>query len=167
MSPSSDATPEKLQSIVRLTHTLVGDFSPYAWKDKKSDVGADRLLGASSSTTTTTTTATSVSIANATSTTKVPTTTTALTSSTANPTPPSRINLSDLTVTDDLECKFTLGNFKMLYVVNSESYLYKHSSLLKAKKVSGGKRIMSLFFSERGKLISKHGMDIITSNARK
>lgn len=44
-------------------------------------------------------------------------------------------SLSDLTVTDDIECKFTLGNFKMLYVVNSESYLYKHSSLLKAKKV--------------------------------
>ena len=63
-----------------------------------------------------------------------PATTTSSTSSSSNP--PSRINLSDLTVTDDIECKFTLGNFKMLYVVNSESYLYKHSSLLKAKKVS-------------------------------
>ena len=71
-------------------------------------------------------------------------TTTALTSSSSSSsfaTDPqtrgsSRINLSDLTLTDDIECKFSLGNFKMLYVVNSESYLYKHSSLLKAKKVS-------------------------------
>ena len=53
-----------------------------------------------------------------------------------SPTSSGNFSLSDLTVTDDIECKFTLGNFKMLYVVNSESYLYKHSSLLKAKKVS-------------------------------
>ena len=112
-------------------------------KDKKSDGVLDRLTSMSSSTTMTKvtsatamqmTTTTTMSTSTTTPLSTTPATTTSSTSSSSNP--PSRINLSDLTVTDDIECKFTLGNFKMLYVVNSESYLYKHSSLLKAKKVS-------------------------------
>ena len=135
-------------------------------RDKKSDEIAERLgvsLAASSTTTTAalTTTATTTTTA---STTKVPTTSTTLTSSSgvnsaATTTTPSRTNnLSDLTVTDDLECKFTLGNFKMLYVVNSESYLYKHSSLQKAKKVRNpavrGKGLFPTFvYDLRGMLL--------------
>lgn len=36
---------------------------------------------------------------------------------------------------DDTECKFNVNSFKMVYVVNSESYLYKRHALTRARQV--------------------------------
>ena len=39
-------------------------------------------------------------------------------------------------IMDNTECKFNVNSFKMVYVVNSESYLYKRLALRRAKEVS-------------------------------
>ena len=39
-------------------------------------------------------------------------------------------------IMDNTECKFNVNSFKMVYVVNSESYLYKRTALQRAKAVS-------------------------------
>ena len=36
---------------------------------------------------------------------------------------------------DDTQCRFNLNSFKMVYVVNSESCLYKRNALDKARQV--------------------------------
>ena len=43
--------------------------------------------------------------------------------------------LSELDMMDDTECKFNVNSFKMVYVVNSESYLYKRMALRRAQQV--------------------------------
>ena len=42
----------------------------------------------------------------------------------------------DMDIMDNTECKFNVNSFKMVYVVNSESYLYKRMALNRAKEVS-------------------------------
>ena len=39
-------------------------------------------------------------------------------------------------VDDNTQCKFSLNNFKMVFVVNSDSYMYKKQALKRAKQVS-------------------------------
>ena len=41
----------------------------------------------------------------------------------------------DMQIVDNTECNFNVNSFKMVYVVNSESYLYKRTALTKAKGV--------------------------------
>ena len=43
--------------------------------------------------------------------------------------------LEELDMMDDTECKFNVNSFKMVYVVNSESYLYKRTALKRARQV--------------------------------
>ncbi|XP_013418836.1 paired amphipathic helix protein Sin3a isoform X2 [Lingula anatina] len=40
----------------------------------------------------------------------------------------------DVDIRDNTECKFNVNSFKMVYVVNSESYLYRRNALKKAKE---------------------------------
>lgn len=39
-------------------------------------------------------------------------------------------------VSDETQCKFNLGDSKIMYTVNKDSYLYKHSAFSRAKQVS-------------------------------
>lgn len=39
-------------------------------------------------------------------------------------------------VIDNTHCKFNISNFKMVFVVNSDSYMYKKEALQRAKQVS-------------------------------
>ena len=41
----------------------------------------------------------------------------------------------DIDILDNTECKFNVNSFKIVYVVNSEYYLYKRTALTKAKEV--------------------------------
>ena len=41
----------------------------------------------------------------------------------------------DMDIMDNTECKFNVNSFKMVYVVNSESYLYKRMALKRAQQV--------------------------------
>ena len=41
----------------------------------------------------------------------------------------------DIDIIDNTECKFNVNSFKLVYVVNSESYLYKRMALKRAKEV--------------------------------
>ena len=57
-------------------------------------------------------------------------------------TPPGPGALSDdWELMDDTECKFNVNSYKMVYVVNSESYLYKRMALTRA---SGSHKHVSL-----------------------
>jgi hypothetical protein len=38
-------------------------------------------------------------------------------------------------ILDNTECKFNVNSFKIVYVVNSEYYLYKRTALTKAREV--------------------------------
>ena len=42
---------------------------------------------------------------------------------------------SDVDIIDNTECKFNVNSFKLVYVVNSESFLYKRKALIKAREV--------------------------------
>jgi hypothetical protein len=42
----------------------------------------------------------------------------------------------DMDILDNTECKFNVNSFKIVYVVNSEYYLYKRTALTKAREVS-------------------------------
>ena len=44
--------------------------------------------------------------------------------------------LDDIHVVDDTQCRFNVNSFKMVYVVNRESCLYKRNALVKARQVS-------------------------------
>ena len=44
----------------------------------------------------------------------------------------------DIDIIDNTECKFNVNSFKLVYVVNSESYLYKRMALQRAREVSFG-----------------------------
>ena len=46
-------------------------------------------------------------------------------------------NSDDMDIMDNTECKFNVNSFKMVYVVKSESYLYKRLALRRAKEVFG------------------------------
>ena len=41
----------------------------------------------------------------------------------------------DMDILDNTECKFNVNSFKIVYVVNSEYYLYKRTALTKAREV--------------------------------
>jgi len=41
----------------------------------------------------------------------------------------------NLNILENTECKFNVNSFKLVYVVNSESYLYKRMALKRAKEV--------------------------------
>ena len=45
-------------------------------------------------------------------------------------------NTDDMDILDNTECKFNVNSFKIVYVVNSEYYLYKRTALTKARQVS-------------------------------
>lgn len=51
-----------------------------------------------------------------------------------NQTTPQKPLGTDMDIMDNTECKFNVNSFKMVYVVNSESYLYKRNALQKAAK---------------------------------
>ena len=40
-----------------------------------------------------------------------------------------------MNILENTECKFNVNSFKLVYVVNSESYLYKRMALKRAKEV--------------------------------
>lgn len=42
----------------------------------------------------------------------------------------------DMDIVDNTQCKFNLSSFKMVFVVNSDSYMYKKQALKRAKQVS-------------------------------
>lgn len=42
----------------------------------------------------------------------------------------------DMDIIDNTECKFNVNSFKLVYVVNSESYLYKRMALKRAREVN-------------------------------
>jgi paired amphipathic helix protein Sin3a len=48
---------------------------------------------------------------------------------------PEKKSADDMDIMDNTECKFNVNSFKMVYVVNSESYLYKRLALQRAKQV--------------------------------
>lgn len=41
----------------------------------------------------------------------------------------------EMDILDNTECKFNVNSFKIVYVVNSEYYLYKRTALTKAREV--------------------------------
>lgn len=41
----------------------------------------------------------------------------------------------DIDIVDNTQCKFNLASFKMVFVVNSDSYMYKKQALKRAKEV--------------------------------
>ena len=43
--------------------------------------------------------------------------------------------LEGVDMINKMECKFNLNSYKMVYVVNSEDYMYRRTSLKKAKQV--------------------------------
>lgn len=47
-----------------------------------------------------------------------------------------KANTDDMDILDNTECKFNVNSFKIVYVVNSEYYLYKRTALTKARQVS-------------------------------
>ncbi|XP_064596113.1 paired amphipathic helix protein Sin3b-like isoform X2 [Liolophura sinensis] len=49
-------------------------------------------------------------------------------------TSPKETTPDDMDIIDNTECKFNVNSFKMVYVVNSESYLYKRLALKRAKE---------------------------------
>ena len=51
-------------------------------------------------------------------------------------------------VDDNTQCKFSLNNFKMVFVVNSDSYMYKKQALKRAKQVSTVMLCFSSSFEE-------------------
>lgn len=46
-----------------------------------------------------------------------------------------RNNFSKIDSCDETECKFNLNSYKMVFVLDRESYLYKRRALLKARQV--------------------------------
>ena len=46
-----------------------------------------------------------------------------------------KANTDDMDILDNTECKFNVNSFKIVYVVNSEYYLYKRTALTKAREV--------------------------------
>lgn len=46
------------------------------------------------------------------------------------------MKLGDVDIIDNTECKFNVNSFKLVYVINSESFLYKRMALKRAKEVS-------------------------------
>lgn len=45
-------------------------------------------------------------------------------------------NIPQIDSCDETECKFNLNSYKMVFILDRESYLYKRRALEKAKKVS-------------------------------
>ena len=43
--------------------------------------------------------------------------------------------LEGVDIVNNMECKFNLNSYKMVYVVNSEDYMYRRTALKKAKEV--------------------------------
>ncbi len=46
----------------------------------------------------------------------------------------------DMDIMDNTECKFNVNSFKLVYVVNSENYLYKRMALRRAQQVRTKKK---------------------------
>lgn len=44
--------------------------------------------------------------------------------------------LQGVDIVNNMECKFNLNSYRMVYVVDSEDYMYRRSSLKKAREVS-------------------------------
>jgi len=42
----------------------------------------------------------------------------------------------DVSLLDDIECKFNVNSYRMIFVVNTESFLYRRHSLFTARQVS-------------------------------
>ena len=49
---------------------------------------------------------------------------------------PTDLSLKDVVVQDNEQCRFNVNSYKMLYIVEGESYIYRKNSLKKAKAVS-------------------------------
>lgn len=65
----------------------------------------------------------------------------------------------EMDILDNTECKFNVNSFKIVYVVNSEYYLYKRTALTKAREVGvcGNGEGVSLNCGGRGEWV---GMNI-------
>ena len=50
----------------------------------------------------------------------------------------------DMDIMGNTECKFKVNSFKMVFVVNNESYLYKRTALKRAREVSTFEPILNL-----------------------
>lgn len=56
--------------------------------------------------------------------------------SAANTSKPTDLSLKDVVVQDKEQCRFNVNSYKMLYIVEGESYIYRKNSLKRAKAVS-------------------------------
>ena len=46
------------------------------------------------------------------------------------------LTLKDLEVNDNTQCRFNVNSYKMLFVIEGESYVYRRNSIAKARMVS-------------------------------
>lgn len=56
--------------------------------------------------------------------------------STSDSNKPTDLSLKDVVVQENEQCRFNVNSYKMLYIVEGESYIYRKNSLKKAKAVS-------------------------------
>lgn len=76
---------------------------------------------------------------------------------------PTDLSLKDVVVQDNEQCRFNVNSYKMLYIVEGESYIYRKNSLKRAKTVSPALMILirgltmsSLFIPQTHKRVSQN-----------
>ena len=57
--------------------------------------------------------------------------------------------LEGVDMVNKMECKFNLNSYKMVYVVNSEDYMYRRTALKKAKEVGWHRPMLVLTFIDK------------------
>ncbi|KAK3095867.1 hypothetical protein FSP39_020142, partial [Pinctada imbricata] len=68
----------------------------------------------------------------------------------------------DMDILDNTECKFNVNSFKIVYVVNSEYYLYKRTALTKAKESHS--RVSLKLHEKFQSLVDKWNKDNVTAD---
>lgn len=71
----------------------------------------------------------------------------------------------DIDIIDNTECKFNVNSFKLVYVVNSESYLYKRMALQRAKE--SHKKVSLKLHEKFASWVSKWNKDHVTPEMEK
>ncbi|XP_071141100.1 paired amphipathic helix protein Sin3a-like isoform X1 [Mytilus edulis] len=73
-----------------------------------------------------------------------------------------KANTDDMDIMDNTECKFNVNSFKIVYVVNSEYYLYKRTALTKARE--SHKRVSLKMHEKFENLVSKWREENVTED---
>lgn len=73
-----------------------------------------------------------------------------------------KANTDDMDILDNTECKFNVNSFKIVYVVNSEYYLYKRTALTKARE--SHKRVSITMHEKFEELVSKWREENVTGD---